>query len=164
VRRTWAPVGHPPVLRHPLNWKRASMAAGLCFGVGGGGCSVFFHVQAGSYDTASLIEVLTQLRMFLGGEKATVLWDGLPAHRSKAMAAFVTSQRGWLVVERLPGYAPELNPAEQVWGNLKGQELANLVCEGLAGVIAAAWQGVERIRTSWQLPYAFLRHAGLTVA
>jgi hypothetical protein len=69
VRRTWAPVGHPPVLRHPFNWKRASMAAGLCFGVGGGGCSVFFHVQAGSYDTASLIEVLTQLRMFLGGRR-----------------------------------------------------------------------------------------------
>ena len=105
---------------------------------------MFFHVQAGSYDTASLIEVLTQLRMFLGGEKATVLWDELPAHRSKAMAAFVTSQRGWLVVERLPGYAPELNPAEQVWGNLKGQELANLVCEGLAGSLrppGRAWSG-----------------------
>jgi len=74
--------------------------------------------------------------MFLGGEKATVLWDGLPAHRSKAMAAFVTSQRGWLVVERLPGYAPELNPAEQVWGNLKGQDLATWS--------ARAWRGSSR--------------------
>jgi hypothetical protein len=69
-------------------------------------CGLFFHVQPGSYDTVSLIEVLKQLRSFLGGEKATLLWDGLPAHRSKAMAAFVASQRDWLVVERLPAYAP----------------------------------------------------------
>jgi hypothetical protein len=49
-------------------------------------------------------------------------------------------------------------------GQPEGPGPGHLVCEGLAGVIAAAWQGVERIRTSWQLPYAFLRHAGLTVA
>jgi hypothetical protein len=164
VRRTWAPVGHPPVLTHPFSWKRASMAAGLCYGVGGGGCGLFFHVQPGSYDTVSLIEVLKQLHSFLGGEKATLLWDGLPAHRSKAMAAFVASQRDWLVVERLPAYAPELNPVERVWANLKGQELANLACYGLGGVISAAWQGIERIRAAWHLPYSFLRHAGLSVS
>jgi hypothetical protein len=152
------------VLTHPFSWKRASMAAGLCYGVGGGGCGLFFHVQPGSYDTVSLIEVLKQLRSFLGGEKATLLWDGLPAHRSKAMAAFVASQWDWLVVERLPAYAPELNPVERVWANLKGQELANLACYGLGGVISAAWQGIERIRAAWHLPYSFLRHAGLSVS
>jgi transposase len=31
-----------------------------------------------------------------------------------------------LVVERLPAYAPELNPVEKLWANLKGAELANL--------------------------------------
>jgi transposase len=55
VRRTWAPVGQPPVLRHPFNWKRASMAAALCYGVGGGGASLCFHVHPGSYDTDSLM-------------------------------------------------------------------------------------------------------------
>ena len=64
------------------------------------------HVQPGSYDTAGLIEVIRELRVFLGGEKATLVWDGLPAHRSHAMAAFLATQRDWLVVERLPGYAP----------------------------------------------------------
>jgi transposase len=37
---------------------------------------------------------------------------GLPAHRSKAMGAWLGRQRPWLVVEPLPGYAPELNPVE----------------------------------------------------
>ena len=50
------------------------------------------------------------------------MWDGLGSHRSRPMPAFLGSQRGWLVAERLPGYAPELNPVEGVWANLKGQE------------------------------------------
>jgi hypothetical protein len=124
VRRTWAPRGRPPLLRHHFNWKRASMAAALCYGIGGGGAQLAFHVQAGSYDTASLIGVLKQLRRFLGGQKATLVWDGLGAHRSRAMRAFLAIQRDWLVVERLPAYAPDLNPVEALWSNLKGQELA----------------------------------------
>src|SRR5512132_3462753 len=100
------------------------MAAGLCYGVRGGGAQLCFHVQAGNYDTDTLIGVLGELHRFLGGEKATLLWDGLPAHRSRAMQAFVASQRRWLVVERLPAYAPELNPVEALWANLKARAVS----------------------------------------
>jgi transposase len=79
------------------------------------------------------------------------------------MAAFLATQRDWLLVERLPAYAPELNPVEQAWANLKGNELANVAAEGLNEVIAAAWHGIERIRATWHLPYSFLRHCGLSV-
>jgi hypothetical protein len=98
VRRTWAPRGQPPTLTHPFNWKQASMAAGLCDGVGGGGAQLAFHSTPGSDDTDSLIGVLGELRRFLGGEKATLLWDGLPAHRSRAMRAWLppSSGPGWL--------------------------------------------------------------------
>jgi transposase len=70
--------------------------------------------------------VLAELRRFLSGGKATLLWDGLAAHRSRAMQAWLNTQRHWLVVERLPAYAPELNPTEGLWEWLKGTELANL--------------------------------------
>jgi transposase len=39
----------------------------------------------------------------------------------------LNTQRHWLVVERLPAYAPELNPVEGLWSWLKGSQLANLV-------------------------------------
>jgi transposase len=65
-----------------------------------------------NYDTDRLIGVLKELRRFLGGEKATLLWDGLPSHRSTAMRNWIRTQRSWLVVERLPAYAPEFNPVE----------------------------------------------------
>jgi hypothetical protein len=163
TRRTWAPVGHTPVIRHHFQWKRASMAAALCYGSRGGGATLAFHHQPGAYDTDTLIDALGELLRFLGGQKATLLWDGLPAHRSLAMGAWLGRQRSWLVVEPLPGYAPELNPVEGLWGNLKGVELANLAGDSLAEVTAAAERGVQRIRGTRHLAYSFLRHCGLSL-
>jgi transposase len=136
-------------LTHPFNWKKASMAAALCYGVHGGGTQLAFHVTPGSYDTDSLIEVLGELRRFLGGEKATLLWDGLPSHRSNAMRAWIRTQRSWLVVERLPAYAPELNPVEGLWSCLKAVELANLTSLTLAEVIDQAHRGIDGAPRTW---------------
>jgi transposase len=163
TRRTWAPRGVTPVIRHRFKWKRASMVAALCHGSRGGGASVAFHHQVGAYDTQTLIGALGELRGALGGQKATLLWDGLPAHRSLAMAAWLRCQRSWLVVERLPGYAPELNPVEALWSSLKGVELANLAGGTLEEVTAAAERGVQRIRHTHHLAYSFLRHSGLSL-
>jgi hypothetical protein len=89
------------------------MAAGLCYGSRGGGAAVAFHHQVGAYNTDTLIGALGELRRLLGGQRAKLLWDGLPAHRSKLMHAWLRRQRSWLVVEPLPAYAPELNPVER---------------------------------------------------
>ena len=163
ARRTWAPVGHTPVIRHHFKWKRASMAAGLCYGSRGGAASLAFHHQQGAYNTQTLIGALVQLRRFLGGQKATLLWDGLPVHRSHAMGVWLRRQRSWLVVEPLPVYAPELNPVEPLWSNLKGVELANLAGDTLDDIIAAAERGIHRIRHTHHLPRSFLRHCGLSL-
>ena len=140
------------------------MAAALCYGVRGGGAQLAFHITVGNYDTDSLIEVLAELSRFLSGEKATLLWDGLPAHRSTAMRAWLATQRSWLVVERLPAYAPELNPIEGLWSSIKAVELANLTSPTLAEVIDQAHKGIERVRRTPHLAYSFLRHAGLSVS
>jgi hypothetical protein len=89
-------------------------------------------------------------------------WDGLPAHRSKAMGAWLRRQRSWLVVERLPGYAPDLNPVEPLWSNLKGVELANLAGDTLDEVIAAAERGIVRIGPP-TMGFSFLRYCGLSL-
>ncbi len=157
TRRTWGPRGRTPVIRYHFKWQRASMAAALCYGSGGGGAQLAFRHQPGAYDTDTLIGALEGLRRFLGGQKATLLWDGLPAHRSKRMRGWLRCQRHWLVVEPLPGYAPELNPVEALWSSLKGVELANLAGDTLAEVTAAAERGIQRIRSTHHLAYRFLR-------
>jgi transposase len=163
TRRTWAPRGRTPVLRHHGKWTRASTAAGLCYGSRGGGAALAFHHHQGAYDTDTLIGALEGLRRFLGGQKATLVWDGLPAHRSNVMRAWLGRQRSWLVVEPLPGYAPELNPVEPLWASLKGTELANLAGDTLEEIIVAAERGIQRIRATPHLPFSFLRYCGLSL-
>ena len=92
-----------------------------------------------------------------------VLWDGLPAHRSRRMIDWIHDQRSWLSVERLPAYAPELNPTEQVFGNLKSTELANLCPDTIDQAHAAAESGLQRVGTSYDLCFAFLAHTGLSL-
>ena len=62
------------------------------------------------------------------------------------MLDWVASQRDWLSIEPLPGYAPDVNPIEQVWGNLKSTELANLCSESISEVATIADDGLDRDR------------------
>jgi DDE superfamily endonuclease len=90
----------------------------------------------------------------LGGEKATLLWDGLPAHRSRTMRAWLNRQRSWLVVERLPAYAPELDPVEACGPTSRPSSWPNLTAATLEEVIGQAWHGIERVRGTPHLAYA----------
>ena len=58
--------------------------------------------------------------------------------------------------------APELNPTELVWGNVKGRELANLCADNLGEVERAVRHGLRRVRRAPTLAFAFLRHTGLS--
>ncbi|MEV7817523.1 transposase [Streptomyces flaveolus] len=149
IRRTYSPRGRTPLLRHRLNWKRASMAGALGYHSTDPdrGARLCFHLKPGSYDTAGLIEVLEQMKMFYRGERVVLVWDGLSAHWSRAMRAWAAAQ-DWLTLERLPAYAPELNPVELLWSSLKKRELANLAGDHLADVADATEQGIHRINAN----------------
>lgn len=162
VRRTWAPKGQTPVLIHAFNWKKMSICAALGFRWDGRRSRLFFQTRDGSYNTPSLIQFLKDLKRELRGRKAVLVWDGLPAHKSAEMKAYLQQQGDWLVVERLPGYAPDLNPVETLWGNIKGQELANRCASDLKEVHQAVRKGMKRVRRSRRLPHSFLKHAGLS--
>jgi transposase len=163
VRRTWSPRGQTPILGHRFGWKKASMAAALGYLIDGSAARLCFHLQQLSYTTDDLIAVLEQLASFYTGHKVVLLWDGLSAHWSAKMRAWTDSQRDWLTAERLPAYAPELNPVEYLWASLKDVELANLPTTSLAEVAEATEQGIQRICKSDRLVVGFLAHTGLSL-
>ncbi len=78
------------------------------------------------------------------------------------MRQYLRRQRSWLTVERLPGYAPELNPVELVWGHIKHGELANVCAADVAALRRPLRRGCARVRRQPDLAYNFLRHTGLT--
>ena len=55
------------------------MAAALCHGSRDGGAALAFHNQVDASNTETLIGALGELRGSWVGQKATLVWDGLPA-------------------------------------------------------------------------------------
>ena len=163
MRRTWSQRGVTPILRHRMAWKRASMAAALGYRPDGTKARLCFHLQQDAYDTDSLIKVLDQLKGFYAGQRVVLLWDGLSSHWSYKMRTHLHAQRRWLTVERLPAYAPELNPVEGLWANLKGAELAHFAGDAIAEVADQARHGIQRVCDSDSLVVGFLAHTGLSL-
>jgi transposase len=163
VRRTWSPRGRTPILRHRFGWKKASMAAALGYRPDGTAARLCFHLQQPSYTTDRLIGVLEQLAGFYATQRVVLIWDGLSAHWSTKMRAWLDSQHDWLTVERLPAYAPELNPVEYLWANLKAVELANRPTTTLAEVADATEQGIQRVCNHQDLVLGFLAHTSLAL-
>jgi transposase len=138
------------------------MAAALAYRPDRSQAALVFQIREGAYNTESLIEFLTDLHDHFE-EKITLIWDGLPSHRSAAMKAWTHTQRSWLIVEQLPGYAHDINPIEGVWGNVKANELANLCPDTLDEARTAADAGLQRAGNSYHLCFAFLDHTGLSL-
>lgn len=143
------------------NWSRLSIAAALAFRWDGRRRRCYFQTRPGTYNDRALIAFLRALRRHFSGCHVILIWDGLRGHKSRAMLEYLARARTWLTVERLPGYAPELNPVEQIWGNLKGRELANLCPLDILAFRRPLRAGFRRIRRHAALAFGFLRHAGL---
>ena len=85
--------------------------------------------------------------------------DGLPAHKTALVKAYVASTNGMLTLHFLPGYAPELNPDELVWSHVKRTGVARAPLrqgETLRDKIEAQLDAIKRmpqlVRSFFQAP------------
>jgi hypothetical protein len=88
------------VLVHPFNWKKASMAAALCYGVRGGGAQLAFHVRAGSYDTDSIAGRRLPDRRWWDGALAAMTQGRRLAAAVAALALFAGCSQGGRAARR----------------------------------------------------------------
>ncbi len=139
--RTYAPRGQTPVLRVKLTGDHLSAIGGIT-----PKGRLFMQMQERAYNAEDVVRFLQMLLRKISG-KLLIIWDGSPIHRAKVIKAFLSSPMGQRVhLERLPGYAPELNPQEQVWNVLKRRELKNLCCRDLAHLGRELVHAKERLR------------------
>lgn len=118
-----------------------------------------FQTQPGSYTDRTLIVFLRDLKRHFRRRPVILIWDGLPAHKSARMSQYLAHQRTWLQVERLPGYAPALNPVEPSgatsnagnWPMCVRRPSTRFGCRSLC----------IRVRRRPGLALSFLHHAGL---
>ena len=160
VRRTWAPRGKTPVLKHRFNWKRLAITGALALSPARDRLRFFLSVKPGSVDSLSVVAFVRSLRRHVRG-RVLLLWDHLSAHISGQTKTWLRTQRHWLGVEHLPAYAPELNPLEYCWSNLDAHELGNFAPDDLGALKAAVCRGARRIRRNPKLMKGFLKHSPL---
>lgn len=142
------------MLQYHFNWKTLSMAAGITW------WSFYFRLFPGTIRAPQVVDFLKHLLRHIEGP-LLVIWDGLPQHRSRLVKEFVGEQNGRLRLERLPAYAPELNPCEYIFGHLKQHQLPNLCPKNLWELSVHARRALRRMRRRPALVRAFWEQADL---
>jgi transposase len=159
VVRTYAPTGQTPILWEW--WTRDHLSAISALSPEG---KLYFHYQdhaINSEDSEDMVVFLEHLLREVPG-RMVLIWDGAPIHRSHTIQEFHANgaaQR--LYLERLPPYAPELNPGEGIWAYLKGTELRNLCGFGVPHLRRELRDAVKRVRRKPRVIKSCFQGAGL---
>jgi len=126
VRRTWAPRGETPILDTWDRRDRLSAISSLSVSPLSHRLSLRFTLLEKNVHAEDVVAYLQELQRCLGTNRLTVLWDGSRIHDKAQLVQEYLAQHPGIVTERLPAYAPELNPDELVWSWTKYGKLANL--------------------------------------
>jgi len=158
VVRTYAPRGETPILHAPLTRDHLSVISGVS-----SAGRLLMQVRERPFRGPTCVEFLRHLLRHLDGT-LLVIWDGAPIHRSQPVKDFLATDLGKRVqLERLPGYAPELNPDEGIWRYLKHVELRNVVCHSLTELKTELRLAVARLRHKQHVLRGCFTHCGYAV-
>ena len=79
----------------------------------------------GNSNSGTSAAFLRQMRQRHSGP-LKVIWDNTPAHRGEAVREFLQTPGLGLRLMNLPGYSPDFNPDEAVWGWAREEATGNL--------------------------------------
>ena len=125
IRKTWGKKGQTPIIQSTGSWKSLSVTGVIATKASRKKPKAFFTVKKGAVRSEDTVRTLSHLMKCVKGGMALFM-DGLPAHRSQAVQHFLHKHENrFVMVERFPAYAPELNPQEYIWSASKGKDMAN---------------------------------------
>jgi transposase len=127
ARRTWAPRGRTPEMVQKSGTRaKVSVAAAVWLSPRRDRLGLYSHTLAGGYfDSWYMAAFLEAMLKDLAG-RFVVVWDGGPMHKGDPIRDLMSHFADRLDLERLPPYAPMLNPVEPLWSWLKWGRFSNL--------------------------------------
>lgn len=156
--RTYAPQGQTPILRVFQTRDHLSVMSGITLEG-----HLFTMTRYEALAGTDSVHFLKHLRAQLD-RKLLVIWDGSPIHRTLEVKAYLTDGAAKHIhLERLPSYAPELNPDEGTWKHLKHVELRNVCCFDLPDLHHELQLAIVRLRRQPWLVQSFFGGAGLAI-
>jgi transposase len=155
---TYAPRGQTPILRVPLTRDHLSAISAIT-----PEGKLYLMVHNGAFTGPTIVRFLRHVLHHIPG-KLLIIWDGLPAHRSQAVKTFLAQGAAKRIhLERLPGYAPDLNPDEGIWRYLKYVEMKNLCCHTLDDLRYELRKATARLRHKTDVILACFNQAHLGI-
>lgn len=150
--KTWAPIGQTPVIevtgaRFSLNMIGAISPRG----------QLRFMIVQGSVSSDQICDFIHRL-MHNAQKPVFLIWDGHPTHKSKKVQECIRSFEGRLEVYTLPSYSPELNPAEQIWNNVKNHGVGRKKVFGPDQLKSLVIGQLRKLQKLPSIIMAFFRH------
>jgi transposase len=162
VRRTYAPRGRTPVQEAWHRKGRISAISAVTVSPALKRPGLAFRLlpddrNAHGEDTAAF---LAQLRDRLGGPM-TILWDRSKIHKRSGVVREYLARHPEIVTEDFPGYAPDANPDEGVWGWVKYHRLPNYAPDDTRELRFRLWEEFSSLADRPDLLASFIRHASI---
>jgi transposase len=161
VRRTWAPTGKTPVLlQRGRSHKKVSAIAAIVVSPHARKANLYFRLHINTSIYAHLVTAFLRQLSSQISEKFIIVWDRLNTHRARKVSQWIVSRKHVSQVY-FPPYAPELNPVEYVWGNVKTNPLANLPETDVEDLAYTAYRFTRKLQFNHTILKSFLKHSSL---
>lgn len=124
VRRTWAPRGQTPLQWQWDRHDRVSVISAITLAPRRRRIGLYWEIWRQNICGEDVVAFLRDVRRHLRRD-ITLILDRWSVHKGRTVQEYLQDYAAEIHVEWLPGYAPELNPDEQVWNHSKYSDLAN---------------------------------------
>ena len=131
LRGKWVLKGKPALVdsNSPRYGEKASYYSAVCLETG----EVEWMELEGNSNSGTSVAFLTQLKEKHPGP-LRVIWDNAPAHRGEAVREYLRTPELELRLVNLPGYSPDFNADEAIWGWAREEATGNLCLGSRAAV------------------------------
>ena len=131
LRGKWVLKGEPALVdsTSPRYGEKASYYSAVCLETG----EVEWMELEGNSNSETSAAFLEQLRKGHTGP-LNVIWDNAPAHRGEAVREYLRTPSLHLGLVNLPGYSPDFNADEAIWGWVREEATGNR-CLGSRAVV-----------------------------
>lgn len=164
IRRTYAPCGCTPVLRHRAGYRqKVSLIAALTISPRRQRLGLYFQTfPNGSVNSARAAEFVRHLLRRLRGP-VIVIWDGGSMHQGEPIRE-LERRFPRLQIKRMPPYSPELDPVEQVWEHIKHDELSNYAPADAAELDDTAREVLTELQHNYSRLKSFYSASAIAIA
>jgi transposase len=163
LRKTFAPRGSRPAIRVSEPHGRISTACAITVSPKRRSLNLFFHLLPDNtnFTGNSISRFLEHIRRKIRAP-LTIIWDSIPIHSAEPVRMFLRHHHD-VVLEMIPQYAPELNPADGVWSYVKYGRLANYVPLDLAALRRRVKRELAALKRKPELLLSFIRKSQLAI-